>query len=503
MTLHTRHIVIIGGGYSGVAFAAQALAELQASTTARQSLLITVIESQAELGRGIAYATADPDHRLNAPSFGHMALAHRLTQFHERFTSDGGLDRDPQAQVDGLLFPRRAEFGVYLSRLLRPSQAAGLVRHCRDRAVALRRTDDRQGWIVRTAGGLSFTADRVVLATGHLPPATPSFVAPDAAALTAYIDSPWNVAALASVPAQARVLLLGSGLTAADVVATLVRHGHRGAIDLVSRRGLRPQPLPPPADPPPLPIFERVRLPIPEFLRGDALPPTVRGLLRALRLRVRMRARDGVDWYEAFDDLRDAFWRLWPMLTPADQRRFQRHLKPWYDTYRYRMPPQTGLLLTQAESAGQLRHRAARVLSLQRTPGQMSCQSPLKPGGPQSDEPQSDRPQLLARLRDRRTGQIDDQHFDVVINCTGLGQRLEGADPLTDGLLADGHIRAHASGIGLDVDARMAAVNGHGQADASLRIVGPPSAGALGDAIGAVFICAHIGRMMPEFIASL
>jgi uncharacterized NAD(P)/FAD-binding protein YdhS len=45
-----------------------------------------------------------------------------------------------------------------------------------------------------------------------------------------------------SVPTDARVLLVGSGLTALDVICTLLRQGHRGAIDVLSRRGLRPRP---------------------------------------------------------------------------------------------------------------------------------------------------------------------------------------------------------------------------------------------------------------------
>lgn len=487
MTRLRKRLVVIGGGFSGVAFCAQALA-------LEPGLRITIIEPNETLGRGLAYCTDDPDHRLNAPSVGHTALVRPLTHFHQSFLADRGLERDPQAQVGEILYPRRADFGRYLRRLAHRLQAAGQLRHCRDRAVSVERATNLEHpqaantgarWQVSTATGLRFEADAVVLATGHLPGATPPFVTPTAAASPAYVDHPWRTAALAGLSADAHVLLLGGGLTAADMVATLIRQGHRGPIELVSRRGLRPQPLPPPSDPPPRPIFERLQRPVPSFLAEVANPPTVRGLLRALRRRIAAQAAQGIDWYDGFDDLRDAWWRLWPQLTPADQYRFQRHLKPWFDTYRYRMPPQTGRTLAQAEAAGQLRHHAARVLSLDVAPGADSS------------------PRLIARWRERGSDHETAREFDAVVNCTGLGQKLQGADPFIDALLAAGLVRAHASGIGLDADHTMAAIGAQGKAQPNLRIIGPPAAGALGDAIGVVFICAHIDRMLPGFIESL
>ncbi len=57
----TLTLAIIGGGLSGAALAYRLA--LNAPPAAR----IVVIEPRGELGRGVAYSTPDPDHRLNVP----------------------------------------------------------------------------------------------------------------------------------------------------------------------------------------------------------------------------------------------------------------------------------------------------------------------------------------------------------------------------------------------------------------------------------------------------
>ena len=54
-------MAIVGGGYSGAA------AGVQLARAARNAISITIIEPRDELGRGLAYSTPDPDHRLNGP----------------------------------------------------------------------------------------------------------------------------------------------------------------------------------------------------------------------------------------------------------------------------------------------------------------------------------------------------------------------------------------------------------------------------------------------------
>ena len=55
-------LAIVGGGFTGVALAIHALA------SGKQPLSVDVIEPSEKLGRGAAYGTTDPDHRINVPT---------------------------------------------------------------------------------------------------------------------------------------------------------------------------------------------------------------------------------------------------------------------------------------------------------------------------------------------------------------------------------------------------------------------------------------------------
>ncbi|MBB3313335.1 putative NAD(P)/FAD-binding protein YdhS [Rhizobium sp. BK196] len=55
-------VVIVGGGFAG------ALSALKLPAETMVALSITILEPRAELGRGVAYSTADPAHLVNGPA---------------------------------------------------------------------------------------------------------------------------------------------------------------------------------------------------------------------------------------------------------------------------------------------------------------------------------------------------------------------------------------------------------------------------------------------------
>ena len=55
-----------------------------------------------------------------------------------------------------------------------------------------------------------------------------------------YIADPWHEPGLAEVAPEAPVAIVGTGLTAVDVVLSLLDQGHTGPITAISRRGLIP-----------------------------------------------------------------------------------------------------------------------------------------------------------------------------------------------------------------------------------------------------------------------
>ncbi len=472
-----RRITIVGGGFAGVSAAVQLLRRCP------EPLRITLIEARERVGPGLAYATHDPDHRLNGPTWVHSVDPLDGGHFTRWCEARGVFEADPLArQPSGAAFVRRAVLGAYLEDQVRAHAhwpaTGGTLRTVQAHAVAAVRRGDTT--VVVTDRGQEIGGELLLLATGNPLPRLPAPLDPALAAHPGVIENPLETSRLLNLPRGARVLLLGSGLTALDAICTLQRQGQHGGVVLVSRRGLRPRPQPPFNGPLPVPTgrqnLDRVLDPAPGFLlRAE---PTLRAWVRALRAQVA--AAQG-DWYPAFDELRDSVWQLWPRLPLAQQRRFLRRLRPWYDVHRFRSPPQTEAIVNAALGSGRVRHEAARLRGL-RAEGQA----------------------LVAQLQGPLDAVPREERFDALVNCTGLDAASRAAgNPLLRSLLAQGWLRPDGLGLGYEVDAHCRAIGADGQARDRLRLIGPPTLGRFGDPGGAMYIAAQIHRLVPDLLATL
>ncbi|MGM2837026.1 hypothetical protein ACS2TZ_51275, partial [Bacillus cereus group sp. Bce025] len=86
------------------------------------------------------------------------------------------------------------------------------------------------------------------------------------------------------------VLIVGTGLTMADIVASLDRQGHRGNITAVSRRGLRSQP-----------HATSQMEPSGDFLQNPER--TTLALLRRTRRTIAEASKEGLTWHPVLDQL--------------------------------------------------------------------------------------------------------------------------------------------------------------------------------------------------------
>jgi uncharacterized NAD(P)/FAD-binding protein YdhS len=307
------------------------------------------------------------------------------------------------------------------------------------------------------------------------------------------IENGLDTQRLKAIAPDARVLVLGGGLTARDALATLLGQGHAGPVVVMSRRGLMPKPQGPvlpvlsqidsPGVLDQLPggvLMDRLANPVPDFLQAEGPTPTVRALLRALRKRIRQVSAQGVGWTVPFDELRDALWQLWPRLPLAQKQRFFQRLRVWYDVHRFRSVPQTDTAVQRALAAGQLQFWAWQVQSVSASgAGVLLSLSRKGEGGRHSSA----------------------EAFDVVVNCTGLDTAAGLAEnPLLQALSARGHVRLDDARMGLAVDAQCCALNAQGQSQADLRVLGPATLGTFGDPIGAMFIGGHVARTVPDML---
>ena len=436
--IHDTEVLIVGGGLSGSLLAMQLLR----LPGARR---ITVVEPRAELGRGEAYSATELGHTLNGNA-ARMSVepddADDLTRWLQAHIAAGGWPESASQPVPvAELFPPRGLFGDYARQRLAEARVIGerngsSLSHVRDEVVDVQTLANGVRVILKS--GEPLLADAAVLATGMFPAARTAQRQPGG--LNAAALDPWDVQAMRGLAVDARVLIIGSGLTMVDALESLNRAGHRGPIEVFSRHGL-------------LPHVRRQPPPWEDFL---SLAPELRSplqLMRELRRQCALAQARGIDWQAPLDTVRVHIARLWSQASDAQRRQFVRHVRPWWESHHHRSPPQGNALLQRLLEEGRLTVRAA---SLQEV----------------------DSAGLRIRLRYRGQAQTKWVQGDALINSTGIEydwRRVDKALPrqlLQRGLILPGNL-----GLGIAADAGGAVLDARSQPAQRLFAMGPPLRG--------------------------
>jgi uncharacterized NAD(P)/FAD-binding protein YdhS len=446
-------IAIIGGGFSGAALA------LQLARQAAADSRILVFEPGAQLGLGLAYGTQDPSHRVNARAARMSIVAEQPAHFSDWIVATGACADDAQAALpDGRLFPRRAVFGRYVAATLAPWLENGRIVHVRAAVAALTWQDG--AWSVRDSTGRVVRADLTVLATGHVPPVVPPVLAP-LCGHPGFIEAPLQQGRLQAIDRAADVLIIGTGLSMADCVATLHQNGHTGRICAISRRGQLPRP-----------HAQVEHAPFEDF---GAPPVTALALLRRVRAALAAAAAAALPWQSVFDGLRRDAEMLWAALPAAERRRLLRHARPFWDTHRHRLPPPTADILRRRLGDGSLLIRQAVI-------------GGAAPAGARMD----------VRLHLPRRQAATDS-YDVVLLTAGAGRLCDATSGLLRALLEAGVVMLDETGQGLRGDAEGRA---HcAPAPGRLFLLGPPARGSLADNTGVPEIARQAAAMARHILA--
>lgn len=478
-----RHIVIVGGGFTGTALAIH-LARLGSA-----GLTVTVIEPRHQPGQGVAYGTDDPAHRINVPASRMQLSAAQEGEFEQWYRASAAFAQDPAARWhDGKIYPQRGQFGAYVAEQFAEAARTSPVRlrHVQDCAVALYNNQ------LVTASDALFQADEVVLAISHPPPALPKILQQWLAgkdeqshyaersgetgpvAHTGLIANPWQKNVLANVGVGDRVAIIGSGLTMSDVVASLHRQGHRGPIVAFSRHGQLPR--------------ENVSGDYPtrplDYQRPQAA--TALGWLQRVRQEVAQAAHEGLPWQLVLDDIRCNGQRIWQQLPLAEQRRFLRHLRPWWDVHRYRIAPQVSDVLDKSQASGRLHLLAARLTAARSTEEGIHLTLQPRRGVRTAWPGWSEQPTLCV---------------DKLIVTTGPAHgALLASDALLHQLAEAGKIQADPLALGILVNAHSQTVNQHGLANLHLYVAGPAARGRFGELMGLPQVAEHAETLAYQLL---
>jgi len=453
-----QRIAVIGGGAAGASVVGEFLRH------ATELDLAWLVGRHAAPGRGIAYATNDGQHLLNVRA-ANMGL----------FADDpGGLYRFIEARAlpakPGDFVPR-AWFGDYVESTLQQlivTRSPGVRVETRAvEAVAVERHEG--GYRVRDDEGHVLQVDGIVLALGALPPVPIAQVEADAIESGRYMPDPWRAPPIEHAPQ--RVVVLGSGLTAVDVILSVAARWPDAQIVALSRHGC-------------LPAVHRAQASaayahqpaLADALRDD---PSIRKWVRLVRDAVR---DDCDDWRGVIDALRPVSVELWRTLDRTQRKRFLRHARWAWEAVRHRMPPQTAEAIELLRDEGRLSIVAGRIK-------QIGNRSPLA---------------LTFRRRD--DGSTQTISADLAIQATGLQTAVKRTPHrLLRQMLQAGLVAVDAQGLGIEADVHGRATSAGGNASACLRVIGTLLRGVLWEcsALPEIrMLAARIARELPTELRS-
>lgn len=446
-------IAIVGGGYSGTVLAIHLLRQSGHDTK------IVIVDPRLELGAGVAYSIRDESARINVPA----RLMGVSTEPDDRFlgwlqTKQPDLLGTSGAADPAETYVARHWFGAFVRDRLADTVARswGQLSHIRTSAADARRIDGGIELALVSAPEFPIGARHVVIATSHGLPGVPAGIPQLVRTAPGFIADPWRSDALTEIDRDDDVLIIGTGLTMADTVASLLARGHRGHIAAFSRHGLLPRP--------------NAGSDAPVSLDFGAWPVApVSHYVRRLRETIGRIEATGGSWCDVFTALREQSERLWSKLPMSEKRRFLRHLKCFYDVHRYRMAPDIAARIDTARGDGQVDILAAYLqdVSVERCGFRVS-------------------------LLRRSSRTVDHYSVAAIVNCTGPRQQLR-ADPehFLGALIARGFAYPDPLGLGVMVDKDFRV---YGMCR-NFYALGPLTRERFGDTMGAPEIMAQAQRL--------
>lgn len=418
-------VAIIGGGIAG-ALSAVALSRIP------QIAAITIFDRDGAFGRGLAYSATAPWHRLNVPAYKMGGIGAEDTEGFADWLIETGQADWPDYSAS--FVPRRV-YGDYIAAQLSDTVTSGRVVTQRDVVTDVAKR--ASGYELTLASGHRQGFDLVFLCLGNPSPSPFPGIAPSSRSIT----DVWAPGALDPIAMNDRVLVIGTGATAVDVVIDLLRRGVQQPITMISRRGLLPL-VDAPAETDPAPLEQWPQ-------------KTARGIFAALLRDTRRKMAAGVPWQTSIDTFRLQIAGLWSEASQIERERFSRHLRAIWLVHRHRLAPDVAQLLERLQNAGQLDVLAGRILHANETSAGYE-------------------------IAIRRRGGTDLQmSADWILNCTGPEERYDRiANPLVRSLLASGIARKGNQGLGLDVDDACQLRDASGTIQSGLYAVGHATRGA-------------------------
>jgi uncharacterized NAD(P)/FAD-binding protein YdhS len=454
-----HRIAIIGAGFSGTVLAAHLLRQ-----TPQVATSIILIERDAVMGRGAAYAVRAYPFLLNVPAGRLSADSRDPRQFLE-------FARRALPNVDAEEFLPRRLYGDYLEDVLLQAERAAsdkmrLTRVCGEVLRMARSSLGGSAIELHLEDSEPILADQVVLALGNPSSGHAAWAHPirDHAA---YRADPWSLPT--NIGPDKTVVIIGNGLTMVDVAVSLAADLERAPkIVTISRHGLTPLPQ------------SQFHAAAPHGNLEAALAgvSSIRQLLSIVREFSGEAAKGGGDWREVITSVRNVAPRLWQRLSHAERSRFLRHVRSYWDVHRHRIPPELAARLDLIRRAGRIEINAGRIVAVE-----------------------SREQGLAVRWRKRGSESVNALAADLVVKATGPEASLKRTpDSLLRSLREGGWIVEDELALGLRTGPNGACVDSKGQVSERLFYLGPMLRSSYWEATAATELRDHAERLAVRLL---
>ncbi len=439
-----KEVVIIGDGFAAAAM----VTHLLRVGVAPSSILVI---GPGELGKGNAYGCDSPFFRLNVREDLPIIFSDDPLHF-SRWAQE--YVNDPHAKTDAGYFYRRQDFGRYVAGLIKQESPLSQPEHIKARVLSISGTDG--AWCLSLDDHSVLSAQQLIIAAGNPPPTWPCEVSiPKTTVLPSrLIENPWTGSVLQTIHPQENVILLGGGLTALDVISTLVERNHLGMIHVISPRAVFP---------PPQANWQRKSQPSwPQNL-------TPAKLVRFMRNYLPSAPTTSPEWQSAWEELRPNLNTIWQQFSPYQKRSLFKRLGWLWNLYRFRASPQTIVAYERLRSNKQIQFVLGRAKEIE-------------------DSETNVRALLANGL---------EVQGDRMINCTGVA-----SDPLLRRLNEDRLAIPDPLGHGIAVDENFRVLHALGESWNTLWMIGPATMGSVGDVIAASAIAKQAEQLATQIATS-
>lgn len=421
-----KKVFIIGGGLSGVLVAIY-LAGLNNGTE-----IVLVEKVPEKLGRGVAYQQDFINQPLNVVA-GSMSLYEDAPDdFVKWLRVNSFRYSNLISEINPRSFVPRKIFGDYLTEKLKEAHSSytGKFQIIIDEAVCILKKPE--GHSVLMASGIEHPADHVILALGNFPPGDIAAVTEEIRSDDCYFSNSWTDEIYRDLTGDEEILLIGSGLTAIDVVLGLHIRNFKGKVTMVSRRG---------------------KLLLPHFFSDKKflwnLPYRLSPLDLLKAVRQTIKSNPDTHWSLIVDALRVYVPEIWSYWDLSQKKLFLKRLRPFWEISRHRIPEKSLTLLTDLQHADKLSVIKGEVLEINRT--NLGFDTLYRNGN----------------AREKKL-------FHKIINCTGPESNYRKIKfPVIDNLINEYNIVPDALNLGILCGGDGKMMNESGQPIDGLWCIGP------------------------------